>query len=798
MLTRFPKDDIASQIGFDFIKQYLQQTAISQAAKERFNKMVPFSQIGQANAMLAEVNARIYYEQERTNSINISQWFLIPDNLEKTSIQNYFLSIDDVLELRGFLSLAIHIFSKLNKIENPQQIVLKDKYSNTTKNLEDIVSESNKLIDNKGEINKNASNVLSKLFLERERVEKSLQAALNEASKAAKKKDPNLDLSPAVRNGRFVIPVSTSMRNLIEGIVQGESAGGKISFVEPLAVIQANNQLSTIQFDINREIERLLIALSARIAPFIKEIRYSEQKIIHLDFLQAIIKYAAHFKAILPKFSDKLSIRMNDARHPQLEYTLTQKRKYIVPLNFIFNQNNRLMIISGPNAGGKSVALKTFMVLQYSAQCGLPILANDNAETIWFSHFLSDIGDNQSMDSDLSTYSAHLAAMRHFLTIPKGNTFIGIDEIGSGTDPLLGSPLAEAMLENFDEKEYFGIVTTHFSNLKRMASKENGIFNASMLIDTEKMEPLFELVIGKPGSSFVFELAHRKGIPNKIISKAKEKTSEDYARIDYLLADLDTKQSQLFKEKQLLEEKNKMLAKMVADYDELKQNIVKSKNQILQQAKIEAANILANANKQIEKTVKIIKEKKANPLVVKTLKKEIEKAKTEFDRDSNNSALFISPKKIEKIYWKIGDFASIDNETSAVEIINIKNKKAEVVNNNVRTMIAVDRLFKVEKNNHLVKNLSPHLAFLSNKISQFSPIIDLRGMREQEARERLRLYFDDVYAIGAIEVKIIHGRGDGALKKMTKTLLKELSNIKSWVAEHAEMGGDGATIVYLH
>jgi len=795
MKRRYPSTEIEQQIGFDFIRSWLVSAAVSDGGKNRCQSLLPHKHFADFLKMQTEVSARLNLEVQQPSAIRLNKWIPIPQNITKTKIEGYYLSIEEVNDLRSFLDLAVHIFNQINKLDRMFEPLFK--YSSSTDNLAVMLKQIQHLIDKKGMINPRASVTLHKLLSQKETLENDLQKTLRQAFKEIRKQDASIDLEPGVRNGRYVIPVNTSMRNSIDGVVQGESAGGKISYIEPLAVIQTNNLLADVTFNINREIEQLLKALSASISPFVNEILFAEKKLVQLDFLQAIVKFSNHFRAVMPNLTAKNEhIAVMDARHPQLEAHLTEVRKKVMPLSFKFDTSNRIMLISGPNAGGKSVALKTFCVAQYAAQCALPICALEGATTTWFDNFMTDVGDNQSMDSDLSTYSAHLVAMKNFLTVENGKTFIAVDEIGAGTDPLLGSPMAEAMLNYFDEHNYYGIVTTHFSNLKSMAEKGNGIFNASMLIDTQKMEPLFQLVIGKPGSSFVFELAQRTGIPNKIIKLAQSKTSKDHAKIDFLLADLDTKQAELFKAKQNADKKELELNKMIADYETLKSNIVNAKQQILKQAKEEASIILNNANKQIEQTVKEIKEKKASKTVVRHEKEKIAKTKEKITEDNADSALKINTPILEKHSWKVGEYASIDNQTSPVEIVAIKNKKAEVIFQNTRTFIALDRLHKTTGNQQHSSNKSIR-QIISSKLESFSPRLDLRGKREEEALQILSNYFDDAFALGTNEVKIIHGKGEGALKKVTAQYLKTLSFVKEWNYEHAERGGEGATLVRL-
>ncbi len=791
----YPRQEIEQQIGFTYVRDFLLRHCVSEGGKDCARTLSALPLGKQHRQRWEEVQARLALEQAHPGKLNLVSWELLPEDLSKSGIEGFFLSLEELRIIRDFLAQAVRVFRVLNQLEEAQTALLH--YAQEPQNLQAVQQAIDKVLGPDGGILWTASPELSKLNRERIRHEEQLLSLLQKEYKSYQKQQLTVDLEPTVKNGRYVIPVQSAGRNTIQGVIQGESAGGNISYIEPMAVVLANNRMAEINYQIDREIEKLLKKLTAVVADEAASMNFAQDKLHQLDLLQAISRYAEEHKACMPKLSSKNRIQLKRCRHPQLETHLRERGEEMNPLDFSFSEQQRLMIISGPNAGGKSVALKAFSLAQYSLQCAIPICAEENSEMMLFDNLLSDIGDNQSMDADLSTYSAHLSAMKAFLSIEKGKTFIAIDEIGAGTDPQLGGPMAEAMIRHFDEAGFYGIITTHFSNLKTLEGESRHIFNASMLYDTEKLAPLFELVTGSPGSSFVFELAKRIGIPRSIIRAAEDHTQGDHQQLEQLLSELDTRQSRLHKAQEELDTKDRRLAGLIKDYERLKAELVQAKKDILQQAKQEASEVLKSANKQIEKTVKHIKERKADKKVVARERKTIQEVRKKIEDEKSDTALNTKTEKKKPHTWKVGDLASIDNQTAPVEIIAIKNQQAELVYNNIRTRIPLKRLYKVDKKTSTPKSQHGIRQQLVSKMSGFKPKIDLRGERESDAQVKLRNYLDDAYSLGVRQISIVHGRGNGALKKMVKQLLKELPYIDSWKHDHADRGGDGATIVAL-
>ena len=470
----YPKQEIESQIGFDFVRNYLFEKCVSTGGKAWVKQLMPFHDRKAYFTRLDEVKSFLNLYQISDKPLRINEWVSLPKDLKKSEIEGFTFKLESIVIVRDFLALAIGVFKTLNWYET--KIRPLQKYSSTTEDFSQLLKIIDAIVGPNGGVRPNASPALSKLLSKQERLEQSLVTVLNKVYKRLQKEQLAHDLAPTVKNGRYVIPVPSAIRNKVDGVIQGESGTKNISYVEPLEVIQSNNELSNVAIEIGYEIDRLLAAITFSISGHHKSISYAETKLHYLDFLNAIQKYSSDFKAVIPVISQRNLIKLTNCRHPKLANHLKEIGGKLMPLDFEFSKRNRIMIISGPNAGGKSVALKTFSLLQYAAQCALPICADEDNETLLFDNMLTDIGDNQSMDSDLSTYSAHLSAMKAFLEVGSGNTFIAIDEIGAGTDPQLGGPMAEAMINQFEEKGFYGIITTHFSNLKAMAQENNYLF----------------------------------------------------------------------------------------------------------------------------------------------------------------------------------------------------------------------------------------------------------------------------------------------------------------------------------
>lgn len=795
MKTVYPERLIEIQIGFDFVKSFLADACVSEFGVQHVSDLKPLSSTKAFNQRLAQVNDFILLSKLASKDLNLHAWEPLTERIHQGKIEGFYLDLDEIVHIADFVSVAIRSFKWIGS--QIEQCPALEPFTNDALHLAEIEMMIQQIVSPQGKIRENASPDLASLFKRKSSFENDLLKTLRKVFARVKQDKLAVDLEPTVKNGRYVIPVPSAYRKQIKGVIQGESGTKNISYVEPLEVLEANNSLNQINFEIDEEIHRLLKKITEKIGLHSKELFHAQSKLGFIDLFQSVTHYAAHFSAIIPKLNRADSeIQLNQCRHPKLESTVGSNE--IVPLDFEFSEQKRIMMISGPNAGGKSVALKTFSLAQYSLQCGLPVCAAEGSKMNLFDHMMTDIGDNQNIESDLSTYSAHLAAMQQFLEPNKGKVFVAIDEIGAGTDPQLGGPMAEAMIQQFNEAGYYGIITTHFSNLKSLPTSLSNVFNASMLFDTDALQPLFKLQIGNPGSSFVFELSKRMGIPNKIIKRAKLLAGENKQQLETYLSEIDSKKSALHKSQLELDQKNRKIADLISEYETLKDQIVKSKKGILDKAKAEAQELLKGANQQIERTIKQIKENQAERKIVAKERKKIQKEREQVaDAEHLSSSLKVKkPKSKQPVKWEVGSMASIDNETQAVEIIEIKNKKAVVVMNQIKTEVALKRLYPVEKKHKTISKGNTSQVLLS-KMKTFKSKLDLRGKREHEAMPLLQAFLDEAYALGVRDLSVVHGRGDGALKRSTSTLLKSLPYVEGWEYDHPDRGGDGATLIKL-
>ena len=524
-----------------------------------------------------------------------------------------------------------------------------------------------------------------------------------------------------------------------------------------------------------------------------------------IDFLRAKAKFAIDINALNPDFINKPILNWENTYHPLLYISFRLSGKEIVPLNIKLDADYRILLVSGPNAGGKSITLKTVGLIQYMYQCGLLVPVAENSKIGLFKNIFIDIGDEQSLEKDLSTYSSHLSNMKHFVRFANQFTLFLIDEFGTGTEPGMGGAIAESILEKINETKAFGVINTHYTNLKLFADHTTGIQNGAMRFDTHNLEPLYQLEIGKPGSSFAFEIAHKIGLPNEVIANAKKKAGEKQVDFDQLLRDLEVEKRNLSQKNQELKIREKDLKKLQADYEILKSELETNRKQLLNKAKQQAKDLLADANKKIENTIRGIIENKAEKQSTKKLRNELEI----FDNALEPEIINFFPEEeeeneeIEVISGniEIGDMVRIKGQTALGEVLNIKGKDVEVRIGNLKSNIKFNRLEKISRKEFKKqsKEFIPAMKGidLNEKMSNFSYQLDLRGKRTEEALTLVDDLIDDAIMLSQAEVRIVHGKGDGILRNLIRNHLKQYHQIASVNDEHADRGGAGVTIVKM-
>lgn len=622
------------------------------------------------------------------------------------------------------------------------------------------------------------------------------------------------DVAPSVRDGRLVIPVAPMHKRKIKGIVHDESASGKTFFIEPAEIVEANNRLRELEMDERHEIIRILTEIADKIRPEIPAMLDTYAMMGELDFIRAKARFARSIDAHLPHLSDKREMEWYHATHPVLLESLRRQGKEIVPLDITLIPEKRILLISGPNAGGKSVCLKTVGIVQYMSQCGLLPPVYENSHIGIFDDIFIDIGDNQSIEDDLSTYSSHLNNMKQFLSRGRAGTLLLIDEFGSGTEPLIGGALAQAILKEFNRMKMWGVVTTHYQNLKQLADETDGLVNGSMLYDRQQMRPLFKLSIGNAGSSFAIEIARKIGLPRDIIDDASEIAGSDYINLDRYLLDVARDKRYWENKRNSIKEKEKKVDQVLARYQEDANQLREKRREIITEAQAEAKRIIENSNSSIERAIHDIRKSQAER--EKTLearrKLEEEKQRLSIDGASEHPLLAKAPKLKKKktsptvpsdtSAVKVGDNVKLDGQGTVGQVLEISGNQAVVAFGMLKTSVKLNRLkptlakipTPAKKSSFVSSSTADRLR---DKQLQFKQEIDVRGMRADEALQAVTYFLDDAIQFNARQVRILHGTGTGILRHVLRKYIDTVPGVRGYRDEHVQFGGAGITIVEL-
>lgn len=714
-------------------------------------------------------------------------------------------------------------FSKHNENGNYTNL------NNIVKEIEtfpSLITLINATVNKHGEIKDTASDKLYEIRGDIRRASGSVSKAMKRVmDRAIAEGIIDKDTNASMRDGRLVIPVEASKKRSLTGIVQDSSASGKTVFIEPLEVIEASNRLRELEMEERREEIEILRVLSAQLRPHADAVRHSCKILAKLDFIRAKGVVARDIDGRMPFIDKGVIIEWYHAVHPQLLLALRKSGKEVVPLDIHLTQKDRILIISGPNAGGKSVCLKTAGVVQYMMQCGMLPTLYENSHMGIFDNIFVDIGDEQSMESDLSTYSSHLKNMKFFLHHCSSKTLILADEMGSGTEPQIGGALAQAILEKLAATHCFGIVTTHYQNLKTFAGETEGFLNGAMLYDRQHLQPAFQLSIGNPGSSFAVEIARKIGLDGDVISKAQEIVGSDYVNLDKYLLDIARDRRYWQNKRQNIKEKESRLDSLLSLYEDKADDLKSQRNAILHQAKAEAKEILSTANAKIERTIREIKEAQAAKDTTRKIRTEFEAYKQSVvnedpevkpvpeplkklkhqSRRNVNAALVRKPnvKQVDtRKQLATGDYVKMKDGNVTGRITKMEGKKAEVAFGGVRMMLDVASLLPAlpPKESALSGNsgisVSTSAAARERQL-QFKPEIDVRGMRGDEAVQAVIYFLDDAIQFNAKRLRILHGTGTGILKTLIRQQLNANPSVASFRDEDVRFGGAGITVVDL-
>lgn len=810
------------KIGFDKIRQILASKCLSPLGEERVQEMAFSSDYTYIIDALSQTEEFIRIIQEEDNFP--TNYFLdVRPSLRNIRIEGTWIDEAALFDLRRSLQTIRDIVSFLKK-EDEENTTYPYLYALAGEVVvfPQLINKIDSILDKFGRIKDNASSGLNRIRKDIAHVSGGISRSLNAILRSAQSEGlVEKDVTPTMRDGRLVIPVAPAFKRKIKGIVHDESASGKTVFIEPAEVVEANNRIRELESEERREIIKILIAFTDILRPLVAEILQSYDFLAMIDFIRAKATFALDINAIKPSMENKQIIRWYRAKHPLLFISHRKQNKNIVPLDIELEEDKRLLIISGPNAGGKSVCLKTVGLLQYMVQCGIPIPLAENSIVGIFDNIFIDIGDEQSIENDLSTYSSHLTNMKFFVRNCEKKTILLIDEFGGGTEPQIGGAIAESLLKRFNEKEAFGVITTHYQNLKHYANEHKGVVNGAMLYDRHLMQPLFTLSIGNPGSSFAIEIARKIGLPEDVIADASEIVGSDYINMDKYLQDIVRDKRYWETKRQSVRQKEKRLEEITETYETDLLAVDKQRKEILRQAKADAERILSEANAKIENTIRTIRESQAEKEKTKQARQTLNDFKSALESEEDLSDDKIT-RKIQKIKEKekvkkqkdkqpkeqklqpisVGDNVRIKGQTSIGQVLDIKKDNAVVAFGMIKSTAKLDTLEYVSKNQVKRDAKSTLMSATATddvreKKLNFKQDIDVRGMRGDEALQAVMYFIDDAVLVGMSRVRILHGTGTGALRQIIRDYLHSAPGVRNYQDEHVQFGGTGITVVDL-
>ncbi|MDL2320329.1 Smr/MutS family protein [Alistipes sp. OttesenSCG-928-B03] len=755
--------------------------------------------------------------------------------VRKMEVIGTYLTVEEMLVLRRGLDAVrelVEFFRARDEAAYPDlRSLMRDVNA-----FPEIINHIDSIIDRWGKVKDSASPELydiRKAIRDREgKASRKLQQVLAAAQGAG---IVDADASVSIRDGRAVIPVAAGNKRKLKGFVLDESATGRTVYIEPIEVVELNNELRELEHQEKREVVRILAAFTDSIRPDLDGIERAGDYLTTVDMVRAKARWAMDNRAVMPIISRDGTLELRQARHPVLEQTLRKEGREIVPLDMTLTREKHILVISGPNAGGKSVCLKTTGLLQWMFQCGMPVPVLENSQMFVFDEVFIDIGDEQSIDNDLSTYSSHLLNMKRMLQNAGRDSLILIDEFGTGTEPVMGGAIAESILEKLNERGCYGVITTHYSNLKYFASNTEGVVNGAMMFDVQNIQPLFRLEMGVPGSSFAVEIARKIGLPEEIIRSASEKAGSEHVSLERQLREIARDRRYWEQKRDRIRVADRKVEELEQKYADQLATIKAQRSEIIKQAKAEAERITAEANRQIESTIRTIRESQADKELTRLARRELDDFRESLDKPDE-----VSPeeqdrinREMEKVMRRrekreerkaqrgekgaaaepapepvvrtpvVGSKVRIEGQDTVGEVQAIKGKKATVAFGNILTTVELSRLavtsnaeYKKQVRKGPVSSIS-YGSDISERKLRFKSSIDVRGMRASEALEEVRDFVDDAIMLGVSHLTILHGKGTGALKEEVRRYLRTVDLVASAEDEHVERGGAGITIVRL-
>ena len=786
-------ENCLERLGFSEVRQLIHKHCLSPMGQQMVDKMQVMTKYDQINKFLRQTN-EFKSILENQEPLQISTFFDIKSLADKIKVEGTYLVEEELHQMYASLQT---VFSVLRFFEER-----KDVYPNLEALLEHLPVEKNILkrietvLDPKGKIKPNASVTLQTIIGEIAKAEQDVRKRMDSIYKQAVSNNWVADGSLTIRDGRMCIPILAENKRKLKGFIHDESASGQTVYMEPEEVFTLNNKLRDLEFDKRREIIKILIALTTDLRPYTPLLLSYHGFLTKLDFVRAKALFAIEVEGDMPVLIKEAKTKLINARHPLLYLSFKADKKTVVPLNIHITPELRIVLVSGPNAGGKSVCMKTVGLLQLMVQSGLLIPVHESSEVGIFEKIFADIGDDQSIESDLSTYSAHLTKMRYFVEHASPKTLVLIDEFGTGTDPQFGGPMAEAVLEVLNNRKVRGVITTHYSNLKLFAGNTPGLENASMLFDNDRMKPLYVLELGKPGSSYAFEIAQNIGLQKEVLELARAKTGTNQNRIDSLLVDLEREKKQIYDTKLHLSNQQNKVKNLVAENEKLKLFLDENRKVLIKEAKLEAQAIIKNANKLVENTIAEIKEKQADKIVTKQLRQNLQKVLVQNHVKEEKKPEVAVPLNTP---IEVGDWVQLNNSETTGQVLEINRDNLVVALGDLRSVLKKNRVYKISNKQakKAIQNNS-YTGSISEAIGNFTAELDLRGMRGDNALHEVEKYLDKSIMLGFPFIKLIHGKGDGILRKLIREYLKKYSQVNRVEDEHADRGGDGITYVYFN
>ena len=831
-----------NKIQFSEIRSLLKGYCLCQLGKDKVDEMAFSGDVAVINTMLRQTR-EFRRLQDESDDFPLQFFFDMRESVKRIRLEGTHLEENEIFDLRRSLETiaAIVRFLDRGSDEGVYDYPTLHELTEGVLTFPEILRRIDQILDKYGKVKDSASPALADIRMQLHKAEGSVSRTLYSILRAAQSEGlVDKDVTPTVRDGRLVVPIAPGLKRKIKGIVHDESSTGKTVFVEPTEVVEANNRIRELEAEERREVVRILVDFTKLVRPYVNEIIYAYLLLAEIDFIRARAEFAVLVGGIEPEVQAAPVIDWISSRHPLLWLALKKQDKPVVPLDITLTRDRHILIISGPNAGGKSVCLKTVGLLQYMLQCGLSVPMSERSTVGVFKNLMIDIGDEQSIENDLSTYSSHLLNMKNMMRQANDGTLLLIDEFGTGTEPQIGGAMAEAVLNQFVKKQAWGVITTHYQNLKHYADSHDGIANGAMLYDRHEMRPLFQLAIGQPGSSFAIEIARKTGIPEEVIKEASEMVGSDYIQSDKYLQDIVRDKRYWENKRQNVHQREKELERTVARYEKEIADLEQSRKDILRKAKEQAEELLKESNKKIENAIREIRESQAEKEETKRIREELNEFKagvSEIDAKANDDLI---AKKIRQIQERkerhkkhkdekaererqaaaklreaaskaakkegrnleVGDSVKIKGLSTVGKIESMDGKNATVIFGGMRTKMPASRLEYVDMAEAKKEDVAPVFNVsretretIDNRKLNFHQDLDVRGMRGDEALNAVMYFIDDACLVGMSRVRILHGKGNGILRQLIRQYLATVPSVTSFRDEHVQFGGAGITVV---